>query len=29
MPKPPDIYLEVKDKNGNPVEIKVIKKGKK
>lgn len=28
LPKPPDIYLEVKDKNGNPVEIK-FKKGTK
>ena len=29
IPKPPDIYLEVKDKDGKPVEIKLIKKGKK
>lgn len=26
MPKPPQIYLEVKDKYGNPVEIKLKKK---
>jgi hypothetical protein len=28
MPEPPQIYLEVKDKDGNPVEIK-FKKAKK
>ena len=29
MDAPPQVWLEVKDKNGNPVEIKLIKKGKK
>lgn len=28
IPNPPQIYLEVKDKDGNPVEIKLIKKEK-